>query len=57
MKEKLKTKDTGSVPKLIQEIKMLWTTGLSKEYLKGLSDSMPRRIQQVLAVKGDAIGY
>ncbi len=56
MKEKLKTKDTGSVPKLIQEIKMLWTTGLSKEYLKGLSDSMPRSIQQVLAVKGDTIG-
>jgi hypothetical protein len=57
MKEKLKTKVTGSVSKLIQEIKMLWTTGLSKEYLKGLSDSIPRRIQQVLAVRGDAIGY
>jgi transposase len=57
MKEKLKCKDTGSLPKLIREIKILWTTDLSKEYLKSLSDSMPRRIQQVLAVKGDAIGY
>jgi hypothetical protein len=57
MKEKLKCKDTGSLPKLIREIKILWTTDLSKEYLKSLSDFMPRRIQQVLAVKGDAIDY
>lgn len=57
MKEKLKSKDTGSLPKLIHEIKLLWTLDLSKEYLKNLSDSMPRRIQQVLGVKGDATGY
>ncbi len=57
MKEKLKSKDTGSLPKLINEIKLLWTLDLSKEYLKNLSDSMPRRIQQVLGVKGDATGY
>jgi hypothetical protein len=36
MKEKLKTKIIGPVPKVIQEIMMLWTTGLSKEYLKSL---------------------
>jgi transposase len=57
MKEKLKLKDTSSLPKLINEIKILWTTGLSKEYLKNLSDSMPSRIKKVLAVKGDNIGY
>jgi hypothetical protein len=34
MKEKLKTKDTRPVSKLIQEIKMLWTTGLSNESLQ-----------------------
>jgi hypothetical protein len=28
MKEKLKCKDTGSLPKLIREIKILWTTRL-----------------------------
>jgi hypothetical protein len=37
--------------KLIQEIKMLWTTTPSNEYLIGLSDSMPRHIQQMMAVK------
>jgi hypothetical protein len=57
MKEKLKSKDTGSIEKLTREIKILWTTDLSKEYLKSLSNSMPRRIRQVLAVKGDSIGY
>jgi transposase len=57
MKEKLKTKDTGSIPKLIFEVKKLWTTGLPKEYLKKLSDSMPQRIKDVLAVKGDSSGY
>ncbi len=49
MKEKLKSKDTGSLSKLILEIKLLWTLDLSK-------DSMHRRIQQVLKVKGDATG-
>jgi hypothetical protein len=53
----LKSKDIGSIKKLMREIKILWTTGLSKEYLKSLSDSMPRKIQQMLAVKGDRIGY
>jgi transposase len=57
MKKKLKSKDTGSIEKLTREIKILWTTDLSKEYLKILSDSMPRRIRQVLAVKGDSISY
>jgi hypothetical protein len=50
----LKSKDTGSIEKLRREVKILWTTDLSKEYLKSL---MPRRIRQVLAVKGDNIGY
>jgi hypothetical protein len=55
MKEKLKSKDTGSIEKLTREIKILFTTDLSKAYLKSLSDSMPIRIRQVLAVKGTAL--
>jgi hypothetical protein len=38
MKEELNTKIIGPLPKVIQEIRMLWTTGLSKQYLKSLSD-------------------
>ncbi len=44
MKEKLKNKDTGSIEKLIKAIKVLWTTDMSRTYLKNLSESMPRRI-------------
>jgi transposase len=57
MKRKLKDKDISSVPKLIAEIKMLWTCNLSRKFFKNLSDSMPRRIQQVLAAKGEAAKY
>jgi hypothetical protein len=57
MKEKLKSKDTGSIEKLTRDIKILWTTDLSKEYLNSLSDSMFRRIRQVLTVKRDSIVY
>jgi transposase len=57
LKQNLKDKDTGSVDKLIAAIKMLWVKGLPRDYLKKLSDSMPRRIQKVLAVKGDATSY
>jgi hypothetical protein len=55
MKER--SKDTGWIEKVTRAIKILWTTDLSKEYLYILSDSMPRRIRQVLAVKGDSISY
>jgi hypothetical protein len=53
MKGKLKDKDIGSVPKLIKELKILWTSSISRE----LSDSMPSRIQQVIAAKGEATKY
>jgi transposase len=57
MKGKLKDKDVSSVPKLINEIKMLWTTKISREYFKKLSDSMPTRIKKVLAAKGECTKY
>ena len=57
MKNKLKQKDVSSVPKLIHEIKMLWVTDISQEYLKNLSDSMPGRLKMVIAAKGDMTKY
>ena len=57
MKGKLKTKDISSGPKLIREIKILWTTGIPQGYCLKLSNSMPRRIQQVLAAHGEATKY
>jgi len=57
MKGKLKTKDISSGPKLIREIKILWTTGIPQGYCLKLSNSMPRRIQQVLVDKGEATKY
>ena len=57
MKVKLKTKDISSGPKLIREIKILWTTGIPQGYCLKLSNSMPRRIQQVLVDKGEATKY
>jgi transposase len=53
----IKDKDIGSVPKLIKELKILWTSSISREYFKKLSDSMPSRIQQVIAPKGEATKY
>ena len=57
MKNELRKKDISSVPKLIDELKSLWTSGLSHEYLKKLSDSMPRRMQMVIQAKGDMTKY
>jgi hypothetical protein len=57
MKKKLKNEDTGAIEKLINTIKMLLTTDISRDNLKNLNDSMPKRIQKVLAVKGDATSW
>jgi hypothetical protein len=39
-----------SVPVLRQEIMKLWVLETTQEYLKKLSDSMPKRLQQSPAV-------
>jgi hypothetical protein len=57
MKNKLKHKDISSGPKLIKEIKTLWTTGIPQDLCQKLSRSMPSRIQAVLAAKGYATKY
>jgi hypothetical protein len=36
---------------------MLWAKDLSRDYLKKLSDLIPRRIQKVTDLKGDAASY
>jgi hypothetical protein len=54
MKNRLREKEILSLPHLIKEIKLLWACDLSRDYLKNLSDSMPRRIQEMLKAKGDA---
>lgn len=57
MKEEVKRQDTSSVPKLVEALKKLWTTGLSQDYFKKLSDSMPRRLEMVIAARGDMTKY
>jgi hypothetical protein len=57
MENKLKHKNISSGPKLIKEIKTLWTTGIPQYLCQKLSKSMPSRIQAVLAAKGYATKY
>ena len=56
MKVALKNKDTASVPRLKDELKNLWIN-MDKDYFLKLADSMPKRICDVLAVKGDMTKY
>ena len=57
MKDRLKEKNTISLPLLIDEIKKLWCTGLPDGYLRKLSDSMPDRIKSVIKNKGEMTKY
>ena len=57
MKNMLKKKDVSSVPKLTEAIRQLWIEDLKPDYLKKLSDSMPKRLEMVIAAKGDMTKY
>ena len=57
MKDQLMERDTGSVPKLIEEIKKLWAQRTPDSYLKKLSDSMPKRLQMIIDASGDMTKY
>jgi hypothetical protein len=57
MKNALKNEDISSVPRLMEAIKTLWTTNLSKEYFSSLSNSMPKRMQDVINAGGDMTKY
>jgi hypothetical protein len=50
-------KDISSVPKLTSAIKELWIQELTTQYLRNLSDSMPKRLQMVIEAKEEAIKY
>lgn len=58
MKKKLKEDHTiTSVPKMMQAIKKMWVKDMSLDYFKGLSASMPRRLQMVIEQKGEMTKY
>lgn len=57
MKNQLRKKDISSVPKLSEEIKLMWTKDMSRAYFKKLSDSMPRRMKLVIEAKSDMTKY
>ncbi len=57
MNGKLKDMDIRSVPKLIRESKIHWTSHISRESFGNLNDFMPGIIQPVMAVQGEATKY
>jgi hypothetical protein len=56
MKNKLK-KTISSVTVLKEEIMKLWVLETSPEYLKKLSDCMPKRLELVCKYKGEMTKY
>ena len=57
MKQKVAELHPTSEATLQEAIKKVWTTEISPEYCLRLADSMPRRIQAVLASKGRYTKY
>ena len=57
MKYSLQDYQTGSIPKLKAALLELWTQGLHMDSLLKFSDSMPKRIKEVLDNKGGATSY
>ena len=57
MKDKLENIPITSVPMLQEEIKKLWVQSTTLEYLRKLSDSMPKRMRMVLEAKGNPLKY
>ena len=56
MKDQLQEKKVTSVKNLI-EIKRLWCLATPQDYLRTLSDSMPRRLQAVIDAGGEMTKY
>ena len=57
MKDQLQEKKVTSVKNLIEEIKRLWCLATPRDYLRNLSDSMPRRLQAVIDAGGEMTKY
>ena len=56
IKAKLRTRDTSSLPKLRLEIQKCWDE-FNLDICHHLADSVPRRLKDVLKLKGNAIKY
>jgi hypothetical protein len=57
MKNKLNDQDISSVPKPKEGITKMRTMDISMKYLHTLSDSMPRRMEEVIKNVGDMMNY
>jgi transposase len=57
MKMQLKEIHTANLTDLLQEVKLLWVTATPVEYLRTLIDSMPRRMEAVIAKNGGMTKY
>lgn len=57
MKDRLASVDTSSVPRLIHEIKKLWCFDMETDYFEKLADSMPKRLEMVIKMKGQMTKY
>ncbi len=58
MKYKLKSdRAVTSLPKMIHALKMMWIKDMPLEYFRKLCNSMPRRIEEVLANNGHMSKY
>lgn len=57
MKNKLAEKKQSSLPKLIDAIKNVWCRDMGQDYFRKLSDSMPKRLQEVIKRKGNMTKY
>ena len=57
MKNKVAKKDTSSIPKLKTAILDVWTQDFTTSYLENLTNSMPKRLNDVLKCKGDPTKY
>ena len=53
---KLSTKKYANVPELWDALRQLWAS-VPIDYIQGLIDSMPRRVNAVLKTKGGTIDY
>lgn len=57
MKSNLDGAYTASLPYLKKEIQNMWVHDMDPAYFRALSDSMPKRIQLVIKMKGGMTKY
>ena len=57
LKKKVADKHPGSIQELIDAIKLTWTTEITPEYCQQLVKSIPKRLAQIIANKGNPCKY